>query len=84
MQATPTTKPITNITSIECLQVLKSIEYYSSDLINKVHSHLQEIKNTSNMNLNHLITPCKPSAYSNTTTYYKTNHKHLKYNAYKY
>ena len=53
-------------------------------LINKFHSHLQEIKNTPNMNLNHLITPCKPSTYSNTTTHYKTNHKHYNYNAYKY
>ena len=53
-------------------------------LINKFHSHLQEIKNTSNMNLNHLITPCKPPACSNTTTHHKTNHRHHKYNAYKY
>ena len=53
-------------------------------LINKFHSHLQEIKNTSNMNLNHLITPCKPPACSNTTTHHKTNHRHNKYNAYKY
>ena len=36
------------------------------------------------MNLNHLITPCKPPACSNTTTHDKTNHKHHKYNAYKY
>ena len=44
------------------------IKYYSSHLINKVHSHLQEIKNTFNMNLNHLITPCKPPTCSNTIT----------------
>ena len=35
--------------------------------------------NTPNMNLNHLITPCKPPACSNTITHYKTNHKHHKY-----
>ena len=29
-------------------------------------------------------TPCKPLACSNTTTHHKTNHKHHKYNAYKY
>ena len=60
------------------------LKYYSSHLINKFHSHLHEVKNTSNMNLNHLITPCKPPAYSNTTTHHKTNHKHHKYNVYKY
>ena len=60
------------------------LKYYSSHLINKVHSHLQETKNTLNMNLNHLITPCKPPACSNTTTHHKTNHKHHNYNAYKY
>ena len=53
-------------------------------LINKFHSYLQETKNTPNMNFNHLITPCKSFACSNTTTHYKANHKHHKYNAYKY
>ena len=63
---------------------LNQIKYYSSHLINKVHSHLQEIKNTLNMNLNQLITPCKSPACFNTTTHHKTNHKYHKYNAYKY
>ena len=35
------------------------------------------------MNFNHLTTPCKSLACSN-TTHHKTNHKHHKYNAYKY
>ena len=51
-------------------------------LINKFHSHLQEIKNTPNMNLNHLIIPCKPPTCFNTTTHHKTTilnniHSHL-------
>ena len=66
------------------LQVSKSIKYYSLHLINNTHSHLQEMKNTPDLNLNHLITPCKPPACSNTTTHHKTNHKHHNYNAYKY
>ena len=57
----------------------KRIKYSSSHLINNIHSHLQELKKTSNMNLNHLITPCKPLACSNTTTHHKSNHKHHKY-----
>ena len=60
------------------------LKYYSSHLINRVHSHLQETKNTPNMNLNHLITPCKPPTCSNIITHHKTNHKHHNYNAYKY
>ena len=60
------------------------IKYYSSHLINNIHSHLQKLKNTPNMNLNHLITPCKPPTCSNTTTHHKTNHKYHNYNAYKY
>ena len=60
------------------------LKYYSSDLINKVHSHLYEIKNTSNINLNHLITLCKSPACSNTTYHHKFTHKHYNYNAYKY
>ena len=60
------------------------IKYYSSHLINNIHSHLQKLKNTPNMNLNHLITPCKPPTCSNTTTHYKTNYKYHNYNAYKY
>ena len=59
------------------------LKYYSSHLINKVHSHMQETKNTSNMNLNHLIIPSKPPTCFNTTTHHKTNHKHYNYNAYK-
>ena len=69
---------------VQCLQVLKSNKGTQLLLINKFHSHLQEIKNTPNMNLNHLITPCKPPACSNTTTHHKTNYKYHKYNAYKY
>ena len=60
------------------------LKYYSPHLINKVYSHLQETKNTSNMNFNHLITPCKPPAFIITTTHYKINYKHNNYNAYKY
>ena len=45
---------------------------------------MQETKDTLNMNLNHLIIPCKPPAYFNIRTHHKTNHKHHKYNAYKY
>ena len=60
------------------------MKYYSSHLINYTHSHLQEMKNTLNMYLNHLIIPCKPPACSNITTHHKTNHKHHNYNAYKH
>ena len=63
---------------------LNQIQYYSSNLINKTHSHLQEMKNTPNMYLNHLKIPCKPPAYFNTTTYHKTHHQYTIYNAYKY
>ena len=69
---------------VQCLQLSKSNKGTQLLLFNKLHSHLQEIKNTPNMNLNHFITPCKPPACSNTTTHHKTNHKHQKYNAYKY
>ena len=55
------------------------IKYYSSHLINNTQSHLQEMKNTLNMYLTHLITPCKPLACSNTTTHHKTNFQHHKY-----
>ena len=64
---------------VQCLQVLKSNKGTQLLLINKFHSHLQEIKNISNMYLNHLITPCKPPACSNTTTPEKTNFQHHKY-----
>ena len=37
------------------------------------------MKNTPNMNLNHLITSCKPPACSNTTTRQITNFQHHKY-----
>ena len=55
------------------------VKYYSSHLIKHSHSHLQEIKNTLNFSLNHLITPCKPPACSNTTTHHKSNFQHHKY-----
>ena len=58
---------------------LNQIQYYSSNLINNTHSHLQEMKNTPNMYLNHLLTPCKPPVCSNTITHYKTNFQHHKY-----
>ena len=61
-------------TSIE-----NKLKYYSSHIINKVYLHLQETKDTPNINLNHLITPCKSPACSNTITHHKTNHKHYKY-----
>ena len=64
---------------VQCLQVLKSNKGTQLLLINKFHSHLQEIKNTSNMYLNHLIIPYKPPACSNTTTHHKTNFQHHKY-----
>ena len=75
----PTTKTISNITNIESYKNLNHIKYYSSHLINNTHSHLQEMKNTSNLNLNHLITLCKPPACSNTTTHHKTNFQLHKY-----
>ena len=64
---------------VQCLQVLKSNKGTQLLLINKFHSHLQEIKNTPNMYLNHLIISCKPLACSNTTTHHKTNFQHHKY-----
>ena len=43
-------------------------------------SHLQEMKNTPNISLNHLITwKCKPPACSNTTYHHKSNFQHHKY-----
>ena len=43
-------------------------------------SHLQEMKNTFNISLNHLITwKCKPPACSNTTYHHKSNFQHHKY-----
>ena len=68
-----------NITSIEFYKYLNQIKYYSSHLINNTHSHLQELKYTPNMYLNHLITPCKPPACSNTTYYHNSNFQHHKY-----
>ena len=60
--------------------MLTSIEiYYSSRLINNTQSQFKRMKNTSNLNLNHLITPCKPPACSNTTTHHKTNFQYHKY-----
>ena len=48
--------------------------YYSFTFaINKKHSQY--------MYLNHLITPCKPPACSNTTTHHKTNFQHHQYRA---
>ena len=47
---------------------LNQRKYYFSHLINNTHSHLQEMKNTLNISLNHLIIPCKPPACSNTDT----------------
>ena len=35
--------------------------------------------NTPNINLNYLITPCKPPACSNITTHHKINFQHHKY-----
>ena len=55
------------------------VKYYSSHLIKHRHSHLQEMKNTYNISLSHLITPCKPPACSNTTTHHKSNFQHHKY-----
>ena len=77
-------KTNSNIISIEFYKCLNQIKYYSSHLINNTHSHLQEMKNTPNISVNHLITPCKLPTCSNTTTHHKTNHKHHNYNAYKY
>ena len=55
------------------------IKYYSSHPINNTHSYLQKIKNTPNMYLNYLITPCKPPACSNTIYHHKSNFQHHKY-----
>ena len=60
------------ISKVQSLQVLKSNKGTQLLLINKFHSHLQEIKNTLNMNLNHLITQqptTKP--ISNITSIYR-------------
>ena len=60
--------------------MLTSIEiYYSSRLINNTQSQFKRMKHTSNMNLNHHMTPCKPPACSNTITHHKTNFQHHKY-----
>ena len=40
---------------------------------------MQETKNTPTKYLNHLITPYKPPACSNTTIHHKTNFQHYKY-----
>ena len=37
------------------------------------------MKNIPNISLTHLITPCKPPAYSNTIYHHKTNFQHHKY-----
>ena len=72
-------KTNSNIISIEFYKYLNQIKYYSSHLINNSHSHLQELKNTPNMYLNHLITPCKPPACSNTAYHHKSNFQYHKY-----
>ena len=72
-------KTNSNITSIVFYKYLNQIKYYSSHLINNSHSHLQELKNTLNMYLNHLIIPCKPLACSNTAYHHKSNFQHHKY-----
>ena len=41
-------------------------------------------KKTPNMCLNHLITSCKPPAYSNSTTHHKTYFQYHKYRILKY
>ena len=79
LQYNNTSQNQSQTSQVQCLQVLKSNKGTQLLLINKFHSHLQEIKNTPNMYLNHLITPCKPPAYSNTTTHHKTNFQHHKY-----
>ena len=58
-----------------CLQVLKSTIHH----VNNTQSQFKRMKNTSNINLNQLITPCKPPACSNTTTHHKTNFQYHKY-----
>ena len=55
------------------------VKYYSSHLIKHSHSHLQEMKNTPNIILNHLITPYKPPTCSNTTYHHKSNFQHHKH-----
>ena len=75
----PTTNPISNITSIKFYKYLNQIKYYSSHLINNIHSHLQEVKNIRNIYLNHLITPCKLPAKYNTATHHKSNFQHQEY-----
>ena len=58
---------------------LNQIKYYSSHLMKNTYLHLQEMKNTPNMYLNHLITLCKPLACSNTINHHKTNFQHHKH-----
>ena len=60
------------------LQEFKSYKILSITS-NQQYSFTIAYSNTPNMNLNHLITPCKPSACSNTTTHHKTNFQHHKY-----
>ena len=51
-----------------------SITYKSTIFIH--NSKKIKINKHHNMNLNHLITPCKPPACSNTTTHHKNNYQH--------
>ena len=62
-------------------KVLQEFKSYKILFItsNQQYSFTIAHSNTSNMNLNHLITPCKPLACSNTTTHHKTNFQHHKY-----
>ena len=78
LQYNNTSQNQSQTSQVQCLQVLKSNKGTQLLLINKFHSHLQEIKNTPNMYLNYLITPCKPPVCSNTTTHHKTNFQHHK------
>ena len=72
-------KTNSQITSIEFYKYLNHIKYYSSHLTNNYHLHFQEMKNTLNMYLNHLVTLCKAPACSNTTNHHKTNFQRHKY-----
>ena len=62
-------------------KVLQEFKSYKILFITSNQQYLFTIahSNTPNMNLNHLITPCKPPACSNTTIYHKTNFQHHKY-----
>ena len=51
---------------------------------NTYNISIKRMKNTPNISLNHLIIPCKPPAFSNTTTHHRTNFQHHKYRVYKY